>query len=78
MTQSGDLKTLFLSNSLQFSRKWGGTGGGGLVLKKKNRTSNSVCAQDGYRRSIMSVQIFPHSNPSSDQFSKLLTKNMHS
>ena len=73
MTQSGVLKKLFLSNSLQFSRKWGD--GGGL---KKDRTSNSVCAQGSYQRSMMSVQIFPHSNPSSDQFSKLLTKNMHS
>ena len=75
MTQSGLSKNFF---SVAHYNSQGSGGGGGWVLKKKDRTSNSVCAQDGYRRSIMSVQIFPHSNPSSDQFSKLLTKNMHS
>ena len=76
MTQSGLSKYFF--SVAHYNSQGSGGGGGGWVLKKKDRTSNSVCAQDGYRRSIMSVQIFPHSNPSSDQFSKLLTKNMHS
>ena len=32
MTQSGGLKTLFLSNSLEFSKKWGEGEGGGQIL----------------------------------------------
>ena len=40
MTQSGVLKILFLSNSLQFSRKWGG-GGGGLTSDSKWGSQNT-------------------------------------
>ena len=41
--QSGGLKTLFLSNYLQFSKNCGGGGGGGL--KKRSHFKLSLCAR---------------------------------
>ena len=41
MTQSGVLKILFLSNSLQFSRKWGDGGG----AEKRSYFKLSLCAR---------------------------------